>query len=76
MTQELKLSLEFIRYSLNPKDELPKDVAKMDWEGFFQFAGEQGILGVVFAGIQQLGEQGVKPPFEERSGDGSLITSQ
>lgn len=64
MTQELKLSLEFIRYSLNPKDELPKDVAKMDWEGFFQFAGEQGILGVVFAGIQQLGEQGVKPPFE------------
>lgn len=56
--------LEFIRYSLNLKDELPKDVAKIDWEGFFQFAEEQGILGVVFVGIQQLGEHGVKPPFE------------
>ena len=56
--------LEFIRYSLNLKDELPKDVAKIDWEGFFQFAEEQGILGVVFVGIQRLGEHGVKPPFE------------
>ena len=55
--------LEFIRYSLNPKDELLQDVAKIDWEGFFQFAEEQGILGVVFVGIKRLGEQGVKPPF-------------
>lgn len=64
MAREVKLFLEFICYSLNPKDELLKDVTKMDWEGFFQFAEEQGILGVVFVGIQRLGEQGVKPPFE------------
>ena len=41
---------EFIRYVLNPKGERPKDVAKMDWEGFFQFADEQGILGLMFDG--------------------------
>lgn len=59
-----KSYLEFIRYSLNPKDELLKDVAKMDWEGFLQFANEQGILGVAFVGIQRLGEHGVKPPLD------------
>ena len=42
--------LEFIRYALNPKGERPKDVAEMDWEGFFQFADEQGILGLMFDG--------------------------
>ncbi len=59
-----KSYLEFIRYSLNPKDEFLKDVAKMDWEGYFQFANEQGILGVAFVGIQRLGEHGVKPPLD------------
>ena len=59
-----KSYLEFIRYSLNPKDEFLMDVAKMDWEGFFQFANEQGILGVAFVGIQRLGEHGVKPPLD------------
>ena len=59
-----KSYLEFIRYSLNPKDEFLKDVAKMDWEGYFQFANEQGIQGVAFVGIQRLGEHGVKPPLD------------
>ena len=45
-----KLYLEFIRYALNPKGEMPRDVAAMDWEGFFQFADEQGILGLMFDG--------------------------
>ena len=46
--------LEFIRYVLNPKGERPKDVAKMDWEGFFQFADEQGILGLMFDGRRKM----------------------
>ena len=41
---------EVIRYALNPKGDMPKDVAKMDWEGFFQFADEQGILGLMYDG--------------------------
>ena len=41
---------EFIRYALNPKGDMPKDVAKMDWEGFFQFEDEQGILGLMYDG--------------------------
>ena len=50
--------LEFIRYALNPKDGIPKNLAKMDWEGFFQFADEQGILGVVFQGVNDLMDNG------------------
>ena len=55
--------LEFIRYSLNPKDELLKNVAKIDWEGFFQFACDQAIAGVVFEGVKKLSEHQSKPPF-------------
>ena len=46
-----KSYLNFIRYALDPKGGMPEDVAKMDWEGLFQFADEQGILGVVFQGL-------------------------
>ena len=40
------------------------DPANIDWEGLFQFASEHGILGVMFEGVQRLGEQGVRPPFQ------------
>ena len=45
-----KTYFDLIRYSLNLKDEMLKDVAKMDWEGFFRFADEQGILGLTADG--------------------------
>ena len=40
------------------------DPANIDWEGLFQFASEHGIVGVMFEGVQRLGEQGVRPPFQ------------
>ena len=48
---------EFIRYALNPKGNMPKDVAKMDWEGFFQFADEQGILGLMADGRRMMADE-------------------
>ena len=51
------LYLEFIRYSLNPKDEILKDGAEMDWEEMFRFASEQGILGIVYGAIVSNGTQ-------------------
>lgn len=45
-----KTYLEFVRYSLNPKDGKLEDEAEMDWEGFFLFAEEQGILGMMYDG--------------------------
>ena len=49
-----KSYLNFIRYALDPKGGMPEDVAKMDWEGLFQFADEQGILGVMFDGRRKM----------------------
>ena len=43
-----KSCLEFIRYSLNPKDGILKDGAEMDWDEMFRFASEQGILGLMY----------------------------
>ena len=55
---------EILRYSLNPMSIFTLDPANIDWEGLFQFASEHGIVGVMFEGVQRLGEQGVRPPFQ------------
>ena len=49
---------EFIRYSLDPEAEMPKGMGKIDWEKMFQFADEQGILGVVFQGVREIMDNG------------------
>ena len=47
---------EFIRYSLDPEAEMPKGMGKIDWEEMFQFADEQGILGVMYDGRRKMEE--------------------
>ena len=49
---------EFIRYSLDPEAEMPKGMGKIDWEKMFQFADEQGILGIVFQGVREIMDNG------------------
>ena len=55
--------LDFVRYALSLETEMPKDMERFDWEGLFCFANEHAIFGVVFEGVQRMGEQGVKPPL-------------
>ena len=56
--------LDFLRYAMNPETQSVPDMKGMDWACLFQFASEHGILGVMFEGVQRLGEQGVRPPFQ------------
>ena len=49
---------------MNPETQSVPDMKGMDWACLFQFASEHGILGVMFEGVQRLGEQGVRPPFQ------------
>jgi len=49
---------EFIRYSLDPEAEMLKGMGKIDWEKMFQFADEQGILGIVFQGVREIMDNG------------------
>ena len=56
--------LEFLRYALDEEQGVPEGLDQMDWEGLYRFAEQQSIVGVMFEGIQRLGEQGVRPPFQ------------
>ena len=56
--------LEFLRYALDEEQGVPESLDQMDWEGLYRFAEQQSILGVMFEGVQRLGEQGVRPPFQ------------
>ena len=54
MKQNVKAYFEFVRYSLDAKAEMPKGLADMNWQGLFQFAKKQAILGVVFEGVKRM----------------------
>lgn len=58
-----KQYLEIIRFAINCHIEPIPNLYGMDWRGFYQFSQEQAIVGVVFEGINSLGNQGVKPPL-------------
>ena len=45
---------EFIRFCVNDKVALPRDMERMDWAGLFRFCQEQAIAGVVFQRIEGL----------------------
>lgn len=55
---------ESIRYALNSDGQSIPNVNELNWNGLYQFANEQAIVGVLFEGVKRLSEQGVKPPFD------------
>lgn len=56
--------IEFIRYCVNDKVALPRDIEKMDWAGLFRFCQEQAIAGVVFQRIEELKDGKIEIPRE------------
>jgi len=55
---------KFIQYTLDSNGQDIPDDNRMDWQNLYRFAHQQSILGVVYAGVKRLGEQGGKPPFD------------
>lgn len=55
---------QFLRFAMNPVNQSVPNIEGFDWDGFFRFATEQSISGVVFEGVKILGDQGMKPPFK------------
>ena len=55
---------QFIRYCVNDKEALPKDMERMDWAGLFRFCQEQAIAGVVFQRIEELKDREMEIPRE------------
>lgn len=45
--------LEFIRYAINEKTVIPDSAKSIDWYDFLQYCNRQGIIGIVFEGLQR-----------------------
>lgn len=56
--------LDIFRYALNPDRQAIPNVKELDWYGFYHFAREQAIVGILFEGVKHLSEHGIKPPFK------------
>ena len=54
---------EFIRYALNANPTSIPDTKDIDWQGLYVFSQEQAIVGIVFKGIKNLGNNGIQLPL-------------
>ena len=49
----LKIYLDFIRYAVAMEEQLPDSCKEIDWNGFYKFCSQQGVLGVAFQGLER-----------------------
>lgn len=60
--EKYKPYLDFVRYSVNSNSKLPDSSKDIDWVDFYAFCIRQGIVGVVFGGLEN---SGIKLPQKE-----------
>ena len=58
------LYLSFLRYSLDDSQTLPSNVLDIDWMKFMAWAEEQGVVGIIYGGIQRAGKA-LNIPFDD-----------
>ena len=44
---------EFIRYAINNEEVLPASTKAIDWQDFLSYSNRQGIVGLVFNGVER-----------------------
>ena len=49
--------IEFLKYCLNDSAPTASTLRDVDWEGLLTWADKQGIIGVVFIGIEKMGNR-------------------
>ena len=62
----LDYCFSFLRFALDNTGRLPWAPTDKDWQIFYGFCKRQALLGVSFAAVEQLHEQGVECPKELR----------
>ncbi len=65
MDKKTQTYLDFLRFSLHEKAELPHSTYDIDWDGLFNFGTSQCIRGVLFQGIKKLKSSGPHPTTEQ-----------
>ena len=48
--------LDFLKFCLHPDVPIPKSVKTMDWNGLYDFAIQQGVVGIMQIGLNKLGK--------------------
>lgn len=54
MTKVERISIELIRVALGVTDHLPYALSENQWKALLQFASDQSMAGILFAGIERL----------------------
>lgn len=65
MTRDFDRYIEFLRFSLDPKDTQVPNLVDYDWEGLLHFSRAMRIAGVVWQGIEKLGKNNPDGPSVE-----------
>ncbi len=52
--EETQRYLDFLRYSIDDECPVPASIDKLDWQGLYDFAVKQAIIGVIYHGIKRL----------------------
>ena len=53
--------LDFLRFSINDSAPVPESARIMDWNGLLEFGRQQAISGVVYHGLERMGDSPYKP---------------
>ena len=53
--------LDFLRFSLNDSAPVPESARNMDWNGLLDFGRKQAISGVLYHGLERMGDSPYKP---------------
>lgn len=52
---------EFVRFSIDEKENLFRSYEDLDWEALYSFAQKQGIVGVLYQGVKKMPEAQLPP---------------
>ena len=52
---------EFVRFSIDEKENLFRSYEDLDWEALYTFAQKQGIIGILYQGVKKMPEAQLPP---------------
>lgn len=55
------INVQFLRFSLDEEAPLPEHIDTIDWDNLLEFAKKQSIVGVLFHGMQKMGQHPCRP---------------
>lgn len=61
LSKQVQAYLDFLRFSLHDDNPIPPTVSDIDWDGLLLFGQNQAISGVLYHGLERMGNSPYKP---------------